>query len=257
MPFKLVSWNVNSLRGRLPVVLRYLEEHAPDVVCLQETRCAPALIRRDLFLRLGYTLEAVGGGGRSGVATLSKHPIHEVSRDIEASPQFMGRRLLVRVGDIWIDNVYVPTRVVIGKPAFLDRLREDHQARFSGTDSVALCGDFNVCLDERDFASSSMIANSEAFGLRVEDIAFRRLVDFGLHDCFRKHHPRDVSFTWFPMTSWAVRRNYGMRLDYVFASSSLHERCTSAVHDLAPRLWPRPSDHLPVVVGFSGDARSA
>jgi exodeoxyribonuclease-3 len=192
------------------------------------------------------------GSGRAGVATFSKHPIEDAVKDIPSSPGHAGRRLLVRIGDMWIDNVYVPTRVAIGKAEFLDRLREDYQTRFSADrDSVALCGDLNICLDRRDFASPSMIAEAALFGERGEDVAFRELLGFGLQDCFRRHHPSEASFTWFPMQPWAIRRNYGMRLDYVFATSQIYERCSSATHDLEPRSWHRPSDHVPVVVRFS------
>ncbi|HKP61838.1 MAG TPA: exodeoxyribonuclease III [Polyangiales bacterium] len=251
MPLRVVSWNVNSLRARLPLVLRYLDERRPDVLCLQETRIAASQFPRAPFEERGYGCEADGERSYAGVATLSRLPVSDVTRGIESSPEHTARRLLCRVGDVWIDNLYVPTRKAIGKVEFLDRLRDDYRARFElARDALALCGDFNICFDARDLASLRLISEAESFGQRVEDLAFRRLVEIGLVDCFRKHHTEGGSFSWFPLAPWALKRNYGMRLDYVFATAPLYQRCSAAEHDREPRLWPRPSDHLPVSVEF-------
>jgi exodeoxyribonuclease III len=243
----LASWNVNSLRARHSLVLRYLEERQPDVLCLQETRMPAPTLPYAAFEKLGYQCEAESSASSAGVATLSKQPITEVARGIAS--EYVGRRLLCRIGDVWIDNVYVPTRKAIGKVEFLDRLREDYATRFTPqSDALALCGDFNICFDARDLASLRLISDAESFGKRVEDLAFRRLLDFGLRDCFRKHNADGGSYSWFPLAPWAFPRNYGMRLDYVFATERLYDRCAAADHDREPRGWPRPSDHLPVVV---------
>jgi exodeoxyribonuclease-3 len=163
------------------------------------------------------------------------------------------RRLLCSIDDLWIDNVYVPTRRAIGKSEFFEQLQQDYAARFSpdkDQDPLVLCGDFNVCFDQRDLASLRMISEPEQFGRRPEDLAFRRLLSFGLHDCFRKHQGQGGLFSWFPPTPWALKRNYGMRLDYVFATQAAYDRCSAAAHDLDPRSWARPSDHIPVVASF-------
>jgi len=249
--FSVVSWNVNSLRVRLPLVVRYLDEHTPDVVCLQETRLAPAKLDFAEFRERGYHVRAGGKGSYAGVATLSRQPIQDAIHGFGADHEQSDRRLLCKIDDWWVDNVYVPTRRAIGKSEFLDRLKQDYSERFGEQPSaLLLCGDFNVCFDERDLASLRMISESELFGQRPEDLAFRRVLSFGLHDCFRRHHPDQQSFSWFPQTPWALKRNYGMRLDYVFASQRAYECCSAATHDPETRSWPRPSDHLPVVVQF-------
>jgi exodeoxyribonuclease-3 len=247
----LVTWNVNSLRARHALVMRYLEERQPDVLCLQETRLPAVKLPYEAFEEVGYRCEAEGSTNYAGVATLSKQSIAEVVRGFTEGTEYSGRRLLCRIGEVWIDNVYVPTRKSIGKVEFLDRLRADYAIRFSlASDALALCGDFNICFDARDLASLRLIADAESFGHRVEDLAFRRLIDAGLGDCFRKQDAQGGRYSWFPLAPWAFPRNYGMRLDYVFASAPLYDRCLSAEHDREPRLWPRPSDHLPVVVRF-------
>lgn len=245
----VVSWNVNSLRVRLPLVERYLDERAPDILCLQETRLAAAKVDCEAFRSRGYSVLAAGSGGYAGVATLSKQPLCEAAYGLTPASLHSDRRLLCRVGETWIDNVYVPTRRAIGKSEFLDQLRAEYAQRFAADrDQLVLCGDFNVCFDEHDLANLRMISESEQFGQRPEDLAFRRLLRFGLSDCFRKHHPEEKLFSWFPQTPWALRRNYGMRLDYIFATAPLYARCSDALHDVHTRSWPRPSDHIPVVV---------
>lgn len=249
MSLTVVSWNINSLRVRLPLVLRYLDERMPDVLCLQETRLAAEKVDCAEFRARGYHVAAGGTRGYAGVAMLSKLPIAGVVRGIGG--EHADRRLLGQVGDCWIDNVYVPTRRAIGKSEFLDRLRADYSERFEAqVDRLILCGDFNVCFDERDLATLRMISEPERFGQRPEDQAFRRVLSFGLRDCLRKHHPQDKRFSWFPLTPWALKRNYGMRLDYIFATARAFGECSGADHDPAPRRWPRPSDHVPVVARF-------
>jgi exodeoxyribonuclease III len=250
-PLTIVSWNVNSLRARLPQVLRYLDERAPDVLCLQETKLDPDKVARAEFHERGYHVRAGGKGGYAGVATLSKQPIAEVVHGFADEPAHNNRRLLCQIAGHWVDNVYVPTRRAIGKAEFLEQLRQDYTQRFvAERDALVLCGDFNICFDARDLNSLRMISEPERFGERPEDLAFRRTLGFGLQDCLRKHEPEAKMFSWFPLTPWALRRNYGMRLDYIFATPLPYARCTGAGHDAEPRSWEQPSDHLPVVARF-------
>jgi exodeoxyribonuclease-3 len=247
----VATWNVNSLRARLPLVLRYLEAHRPHVLCMQETRVGAAGFPDDAFERLGYHVQATGTGGYAGVAIASVQPIDEVIVGIDAfvEAKAPGRRLLCRTGGLWIDTVYVPTRMAIGKREFLDALHEDHRARFDGGTPELLLGDFNLCWGALDYASPSMITDVEIHPERPEDLALRRVTS-GMADCFRSHAPDAREYSWFPMTPWALRRNYGMRLDYVFARVVLAEQLTLVVHDRDTRSWPRPSDHLPVRATF-------
>jgi exodeoxyribonuclease-3 len=250
----IASWNVNSLRARLPLVLRYLDERAPDVLCLQETRVGDAELPRAPFAERGYHVTATGSGGYAGVATVARAPLADVATGLErfAEPKQPGRRLLGRLGELWIDNVYVPTRMAIGKAAFLDALRDDHDARFGVDARVVLAGDFNICFDARDLAAPGMIAEPELLTRRPEDLAWRRLLaSAGLHDCFRRRHEDGGDYTWFA-AGWAFARNHGMRLDYLFASAPLAATLTAVEHDRDVRSWKRPSDHVPVRATFAG-----
>ncbi|HET6582952.1 MAG TPA: exodeoxyribonuclease III [Nannocystaceae bacterium] len=248
----VVGWNVNSLRARLPLVLRYLDEREPDVLCLQETRLADAAFPRAAFAERGYEVATAGDSSYAGVAIASRRPIDERIAGIDGfvEAKAPGRRLACRIGSTWIDTVYVPTRKAIGKVPFLDALHADHLRRFAADTPLVLLGDFNICFDERDYASPSLISDPDVHPRRPEDLAFRRLVDGRLVDCFRSVCAPSGHFTWFPHAPWAFARNYGMRLDYAFASASLADRIVDVTHDREPHQWPRPSDHLPVRVRF-------
>ncbi len=254
----VATWNVNSLRARLPLVVRYLDAYRPDILCLQETRIGAAAFPHGEFERAGYHVASTGAGGYAGVAIASTYPIDETASGLDSfvEKRAPGRRLLCRIGSLWIDTVYVPTRTAIGKSEFLEALRRDHAARFSGAAPHVLAGDFNICFDARDYASPSMITSPEVHPNRPEDLALRKLVDGRLVDCFRRKTADGGHFTWFPMAPWTLRRNYGMRLDYVFATEAVAARLMDVVHDRETRDWERPSDHVPVRASFDVDIAS-
>jgi exodeoxyribonuclease-3 len=252
--FTLATWNVNSLRVRLPLVARYLDEVRPDVLCLQETRVGAAGFPHAAFEERGYNVAFTSTGGYAGVAIASRKKIDEVATGL---PGFVetkapGRRLACRIGKRWIDTVYVPTRTKIGKSEFLDALRADQDERFGAGAEVVLAGDFNICFDERDYASPKMISDPDVHPQRPEDLALRRLLDGRFVDVFRQVEDGSSHYSWFPNATWALKRKYGMRLDYVFASSHLASRANAARHDLITMSWPRPSDHVPVWVELGG-----
>ncbi|HYC57720.1 MAG TPA: exodeoxyribonuclease III [Candidatus Binatia bacterium] len=251
----LATWNVNSLAARLPLVLRYLEARRPQVLCLQETRIGAAGFPHAAFERAGYHVAATGAGGYAGVAIASVLPIQEAVPGLESfvEERAPGRRLLCRIGGLWIDTVYVPTRMAIGKAEFLASLRRDHATRFRAGSPDVLAGDFNICFDARDYAAASMITSPDVHPKRPEDLAFRDVLGRRLVDCLRTTTKESGRFTWYPMTPWAMRRNYGMRLDYVFARRSLAAHLREVAEDRETREWPRPSDHVPVRATFSAD----
>lgn len=246
----LATWNVNSLRVRLPLVVRYLDEVHPDVLCLQETRVGASGFPHAAFEERGYHVAFTSTGGYAGVAIASRAKIDEV---VVGLPGFVetkapGRRLACRIGERWVDTVYVPTRMAIGKAEFLDALRADHDERLGAGAKVVLAGDFNICWAERDYASPKMISEPDVHPRRPEDLAFRRLVGDRLLDVFRALENGRGHYSWFPNATWALKRKYGMRLDYVFASPELVGDKGEARHDLVTMSWPRPSDHVPVWV---------
>jgi exodeoxyribonuclease III len=254
MTLTVVSWNINGVRARLPLLTRYLEERKPGVLCLQETKVAYGDFPRAPLEALGYRSALLASGNYAGVAILARESFENDVYGLDGfEPERQaGRRLACRIGGVWIDTVYVPTRVKIGKVAFLDALRVDHARRYGPQAPVLLCGDFNICYDKRDLAHPNMITQSKVHPNRPEDRALRRLLEErGLVDCFRRRCGDAGHFSWFPVSAHALARNQGMRLDYIFASPPLADRVIDCAHDAEPRGWDRPSDHLPVRVVFA------
>ncbi|PRP96184.1 exodeoxyribonuclease III [Enhygromyxa salina] len=257
-PFSLMTWNVNSIRARLDNVLTYLDEHQPDVACLQETKVEDQLFPRVPFMELGYQVALNGTKGYAGVATLTKRAKPE---DVqlgfaEGKPDKHRRILACTFAGVRIYNLYVPNGTALGTDAFtyklewLERLRVELATRFSAGDSVILCGDFNVARDERDVWSVEAMAGCTHF-TPEEHAALDGFEQLGLRDCFRKHDQAAGRFTWFDYRDGCWEKKHGLRIDYVYASAPMYERCAEVVHDWEPREWDTPSDHVPVTAKFS------
>lgn len=256
--FSLMTWNVNSVRARLDNVLAYLDDHQPDVACLQETKVEDALFPRVPFMELGYQVSLHGTKGYAGVATLTKGKPEQVQLGFATGkPDKHPRILALTYRGVRIYNLYVPNGTALDSDAFtyklewLGRLRDELDAELSASDSVILCGDFNIARDERDVWSVEAMAGGTHF-TPAEHEALDRLEGFGLRDCFRKFDQEPGRFTWFDYRDAAFERRHGLRIDYVYASAPVWERCTGVVHDWEPRSWDTPSDHVPVTATFAG-----
>lgn len=257
-PFSLMTWNVNSIRARLDNVLAYLDDHQPDVACLQETKVEDRLFPRVPFMELGYQVALNGTKGYAGVATLTKGAKPEdVQLGFAEGPADKHPRILAcTYAGVRIYNLYVPNGTALGSDAFTyklewyARLRDELAAKFEPSAPLVLCGDFNVARDERDVWSLEAMQGGTHF-TQDEHAALAALEDFGLQDCFRKHDEEPGRFTWFDYRDAAWERKHGLRIDYVYATKPMYERCTEVVHDWEPRGWDAPSDHVPVVAKFT------
>ena len=256
-PFTLLTWNINGIRARLDGVLTYLAECEPDVVCLQEIKCEEKLFPRVPFLELGYQLQVHGSKGYAGVATLSKLKPDEVVKGFRSEPADSHCRIVNAViGGVRIYNLYVPNGTALGTEAFayklqwLERLRQELDASARADEPLLLCGDFNIAPDARDLVDPATMVGCTHFSPE-EHAALARLQAFGLRDCFRKFNEEPGQFTWFDYRAGAFRKNQGMRIDHVYATAPIYERCVEVVHDQAPRSWESPSDHIPVLAKFS------
>lgn len=257
-PFRLMTWNVNSIRARLDNVLAYLDEHEPDVACLQETKVENQLFPRVPFMELGYTVSLHGSKGYAGVATLTKGKPEAVQRGFAEPPADKHKRILAcTYRGVRIYNLYVPNGTALGSEAFayklewLARLKDELHALYGGGSerAVILCGDFNIARDERDVWSVEAMAGGTHF-TPEEHAALDGLEGFGLRDCFRKFDDAPGRFTWFDYRAASWEKKHGLRIDYVYATDSVYDRCTEVVHDWEPRAWDDPSDHVPVVATF-------
>jgi exodeoxyribonuclease-3 len=251
-----MTWNVNSIRARLDNVLTYLDAQQPDVACLQETKVEDALFPRVPFMELGYQIALNGTKGYAGVATLikGKKPA-EVQLGFAAGAADKHSRILAcTYAGVRIYNLYVPNGTSVGSEHFayklewLARLRTELQERYSANDAVILCGDFNIARDARDVWSVEAMQGHTHF-TPEEHQALDGLEGCGLLDCFRKHDDRAGRFTWFDYREGDSRK-HGLRIDYVYATKSVYDRCTKVVHDAEVREWDNASDHMPVIATF-------
>ena len=255
---KLATWNVNSVSARLPLVLKWLDAARPDVLCLQETKCTDDKFPADAFAELGYQSATFGQRTYNGVAILSRSPCEDVQRGFpdEQDESAHARLLAVTVaGGVRVVNVYIPNGAFVGsdkyrfKLEWMQRLRDFFDAHYETSQSVVVCGDFNVAPEERDVHDPQLWQGRILFSKR-ERAALDQIKKWGFVDAFRLHTEEGGHFSWWDYRAGSFRRNAGLRIDHVWVSPPLAALCTASWIDKEPRGWERPSDHTPVVVDF-------
>ena len=253
---KLATWNVNSVLARLPLVLQWLARARPDVLCLQELKCTEERFPAAAFAELGYSAQVYGQPTYNGVAILSLPAATEVARGFTGEEEGAHARLLAAtVEGVRIVNVYIPNGAFVGsdkyafKLEWMKRLREHFDDNFWTDDEVLLCGDFNVAPEDRDVYDPELWRGKILFSSK-ERAALEHLRGWGLVDAFRLHVKEGGNYSWWDYRAGSFKRNAGLRIDHVWVSEPLAERCHAAWIDREPRGWERPSDHTPVVVEF-------
>lgn len=250
---KLVTWNVNSLKVRLPQVLDWLAAHQPDVLCLQETKQENQNFPAAEILAAGYQSLFSGQKTYNGVAILSKTPATDV---IAAIPGFVDpqkRVLAATIAGVRIVDIYVPNGQSVDsdkfqyKLAWLDALVAWLGQEMARYPQLALLGDFNIAPEDRD-VHDPKAWEGQVLVSPPEREAFRRLLDSGLADSFRLFDQPEKTYSWWDYRMNAFRRNMGMRIDHVLLSAALAQPCKSCVIDKEARKAERPSDHAPVMV---------
>ena len=249
---KVATWNVNSLRVRLPHLLDWLAANSPDIVCLQETKCEDATFPAAELAAAGYLSVHHGQRTYNGVAILSRKAGASVRRGI---PEFIDEQSRVIANDVegvLIVSVYVPNGQSVGsdkyayKLRWLDALATWLEAELVAHPKLAVTGDFNVAPEERDVHDPAAWAGQVLFS-EPERAALQRLFALGFVDAFRLFDQPEKSFSWWDYRMGAFRRNMGLRIDHVLLSPQLARACKSCSIDVAPRKLERPSDHAPVV----------
>ncbi len=258
---RLVTWNVNSLKARLPRVEAWIGSHAPDVLLLQETKCTDDAFPAEAFAQLGYESAHHGDGRWNGVAIVSRVGLADVRTGFrERSSQISDecRILAANCGGVRFYSVYVPNGRVVdsefyaAKLEWLANLRHELDTTCLPTEAVAVGGDFNVAPEDRDVWDITQFAGLTHV-TRAERDALRAVMDFGLEDVVRRLHPDDAGpFSWWDYRGGAFHKGEGMRIDLVLASAPLAARVTAAFVDREARRGQgselQPSDHAPVVV---------
>lgn len=253
---KIATWNVNSLRAREQLVLDWIQRVEPDVVCMQETKVPDSEFPSLEFQRLGYKVAFAGAKSYNGVAIASRAPLSEVRVGlVDALDSDEKRCISARAGGVWVYSCYVPNGRSLESDQFpqkllwLERLKRTLEERHAASEPIVLCGDFNIARDERDLFDPKAFEGKTHFHPE-ERARLDALLDFGLVDAFRLHDDRARQFTWWDYRAGSFRRNLGMRIDYVFVTRVLAERCERVVVDVEERKKDKPSDHAPVLATF-------
>ena len=253
---KIASWNVNSLRVRLPQLLEWLAAAGPDIVALQETKLQDEQFPQAELLAAGYQAMFSGQKTYNGVAVLTRGPATDVVRDIPGLDDPQRRILALTCDGVRVINLYVPN----GESVESDKYRYKLNWLAAVTDFVrgelarhpelVVLGDFNIAPAPLDVHDPAAWEGRVLFST-AEREAFARLLAAGLYDTLRLKRPQEAVYSWWDYRMAAFRRNLGLRIDHILASAPLCARCSDCRVDAAPRAWERPSDHAPVIADFA------
>jgi len=253
---KVASYNVNSLRARLPVVLRWLDEHEPDVLCVQETKVQDVDFPGDAFEKAAYRYAFKGQKSYNGVAIFCRDQIKEVRFGFDDEPRDEPRLAKAEVNGVVIVNTYVPQGYMPQSEKFeyklnwFDRLLKFFQDNFEPADPVLWVGDFNVAPLPIDVYDPEGLSGHVCYHPDVHE-ALKRVQQWGFVDVFRMHCDRPGQYTfWDYRLRNAFGRNLGWRLDHIMATRPLAAKSTACYIDTEPRTAERPSDHTPIVAEF-------
>lgn len=261
---KIATWNVNSIRSRIQLVVDWLGQNPVNVLCLQETKVADADFPRSPFEQLGYHLYVSGQKSYNGVALLSREPLADVSTGFEPilGASYVGeldqqKRVITGVANgVRIVNLYVPNGAAVGSEKYEYKLRwlkvlREYLRSLLAKQPPDLCvsGDFNIALEDRDLHNPN-VSTGQVMASELERQALKEILELGLADVFRKFTTEGGHYSWWDYRAGAFRRNLGWRIDHHYLTSDLYQQAKHCTIDVAPRSLPKPSDHTPVVVEF-------
>ena len=252
---KIATWNVNSLKVRLPHVLQWMEKEGPDVLALQETKSIDENFPSDSIKEKGYHVKFIGQKTYNGVATISKSPIEVIATQLPSFNDEQKRVLAIKTRGTIILNIYVPNGSEINSEKYKYKMKwfsklhpfitklqkEDNQ--------LITLGDFNIAPEDRDVHDPAEWEGNILVS-EPERNEFKKLLSHGLVDCFRMHNQDKGCFSWWDYRAASFRRDRGVRIDHILASQIMSELCKTCYIDKNPRKLERPSDHTPVVAEF-------
>ncbi|MBV8863858.1 MAG: exodeoxyribonuclease III [Acidobacteriaceae bacterium] len=254
---KIATYNVNSLRKRLPMVLAWLEQEQPDVMCLQETKVQDSEFPVEAIQSAGYYAAFRGMKGYNGVATLTREKPEEIVYGFgEAADNDAVRILQTVVSGVPIVNTYVPQGYSIKsdkytfKLEWFSRLRKYFEERLDSSRPAVWLGDLNVAPEAIDVYHPERRVNDVDFHIDARN-AYKDVTSWGLIDVFRQLHPDRIQYTYWDYFRNAFENNWGWRIDHILATPPLATLCAKADVDLAPRKAPASSDHTVVWAEFT------
>lgn len=251
----IASWNVNSLKVRLPQVLQWLDTHKPDALALQETKIQDENFPVHDFHEAGYQVVFSGQKAYNGVAIASRNPVRVSNSSLPGYEDMQKRVLCAQVDDVCVLNLYVPNGSEVGSDKFayklewlaeLDAFTGDLLQRY---DKLVVLGDFNITPADADVHDPEEWRD-KILCSQPERNALAGLLDRGLSDTFRLFEQENHSFSWWDYRAGDFARNRGLRIDLILASLPLSRCCADSWIDISTRQQQRPSDHAPVVAEF-------
>lgn len=253
---KLATFNTNSVRARLPIILEWLEKESPHILCLQETKVQDTDFPVGQFEEAGYKSVFRGQKSYNGVAVVSRLKADKVRRDLKDEGDSDARFLSARIGGINLINVYVPQGYAVGtekfeyKLSWLKELLVYIKNTHKSTESLIVTGDFNVALDEKDVWDPEKMRGEVCFHPDEQRI-LREIIEWGLIDIFRKHETGSGHYTfWDYRIPNALKRKMGWRIDYILATAPVAAKSKSITIHKGARLLPKPSDHTFLAAEF-------
>ncbi len=253
---KIATWNVNSIRVRLPHIIEWLGMAGPDILALQETKTTDDAFPVEEISAAGYNVVFSGQKTYNGVAILSKSIAQDTVTELPGFTDPQRRVLAATIDGVRIVNLYVPNGSSVDsekytyKLEWLNALITFTEQQLAAFPQTILLGDFNIAPEDED------VHDPEAWQGQVlvsepERAAFSQLLALGLTDTFRLFEHEEQSFSWWDYRAAAFRRNRGLRIDHILSSQALVSACIQCEIDKEPRKWERPSDHAPVLASYA------
>ena len=260
---RIATWNVNSLRVRLPQLLDWLSREQPDIAGLQETKLVDDDFPRAQIAEAGYHVVFTGQRTYNGVAVLSRVPAGDAMLALPGGRAADEHRRFIATsfGDLHVVNAYVPNGGAVGSDKYAYKLgwladfRQYLEDALTRWPKLLVMGDFNIAPADID-VHDPVAWQGQVLVSPLEREALDAILSLGLHDTFRRLHPDTQAFTWWDYRAGGFRRNHGLRIDHVLVSAPLLPACRACRIDLDVRRAERPSDHAPVLLDLDDTALS-
>lgn len=255
---KVASWNVNSLRVRLPQLIQWIDLHKPDIIGLQEIKLIEEQFPHAVMTELGYYPALLGQKAYNGVAILARSKPQEISLELPGLSEdpLQRRALAITWRGLRIINVYVPNGESLISPKFtykltwLSALRKFLAHEMQHYENILIMGDFNIAPHDVDVYDPKAW-QGQVLVSPAERNALEELLGMGFFDVYRCLNPEKTEFTWWDYRMGAFAKNRGLRIDHFISNKNVLGQCIQCVIDKTPRSWERPSDHAPILLEIS------